>query len=111
VRPVAIITGGRSGIGRAAALRLAADGYSIGITYNAGIDRAAAVVVEARGLGVRGATAQVDLRTPELAAPALDRLVEELGGVDVLVSNAASTTAATFSIFPSPSGRRSSPPI
>jgi NAD(P)-dependent dehydrogenase (short-subunit alcohol dehydrogenase family) len=100
MRPVAIITGGRSGIGRAAALRLAADGYSIGITYNAGIDRAAAVVVEARGLGVRGATAQVDLRTPELAAPALDRLVEELGGVDVLVSNAGINHRRNFLDLP-----------
>lgn len=88
MRPVAIITGGSSGIGRAAALRFAADGYNIGITYNRGSDRAAAVVAEARRLGARGATARVDLRTPELAAPALDRLAEELGGVDVFINNA-----------------------
>jgi NAD(P)-dependent dehydrogenase (short-subunit alcohol dehydrogenase family) len=88
MRPIAIITGGSSGIGRAAALHLGADGYDIGVTYNSGSNRAAAVVAEAGRLGARGAAAKVDLRTPESIAAALDRLADELGGVDVLVNNA-----------------------
>src|SRR5687768_12468006 len=48
---VAVVTGGSSGIGAAAVRRLAAAGARVVVGYNAGADRAAALVAELPGEG------------------------------------------------------------
>ncbi len=88
---VAVITGGSSGIGAAAARRMAAAGARLAIGYNAGADRAAALVAELPGEG------HIALHTPMEDSAALRRAAAEvearLGRCDVLVNSAATTRA------------------
>jgi 3-oxoacyl-[acyl-carrier protein] reductase len=76
----ALVTGGARGIGRAIAERLAADGFSVAVTYVA--DEAGATEV-ARAIG--GSAHRLDVRD----SAACDALLAELGPVRVLVNNAA----------------------
>lgn len=92
----AIITGSDSGIGRAAAQRLARDGYDIGVTYRSDVEGAR---VTANLVAQEGRTArvrQMDLSALPDAADAIDELASELGGLDVLVNNAGKGPDASF---------------
>jgi NAD(P)-dependent dehydrogenase (short-subunit alcohol dehydrogenase family) len=91
----AIVTGAGSGIGRATALRLAADGCDVGITYRANARGAQEVVAELRDRGRAAACVELDLGEPSAAQRAVDTLAERLGGVDVLVNNAGVNRRAT----------------
>ena len=48
MKKVAFITGGSRGIGRAIAMRLAAEGYAVGIDYRKSQEQAEALVKELR---------------------------------------------------------------
>ncbi len=100
MRPVAIVTGGSSGIGRAAAMKLAADGYDVGITFNEGSSRAAAVAQEISLLGARASTGKLDLRNLDTIANSIDELAGELGRLDVLVNNAGINHRGDFLDLP-----------
>jgi NAD(P)-dependent dehydrogenase (short-subunit alcohol dehydrogenase family) len=86
----ALITGGDSGIGRAVALAFAREGADIAIAYLPEEEedaRDTARVVEAqkrRCLPIAG-----DIRDPQHCRALVTRMVRELGGIDVLVNNAA----------------------
>ena len=87
-RRVALVTGGRRGIGLAVAERLAAEGFDVAITGTRDDDAARAAVgkLEAAGgaaLFIVGDVSQVDDH-----ARVLDRVEASLGPIDVLVSNA-----------------------
>jgi NAD(P)-dependent dehydrogenase (short-subunit alcohol dehydrogenase family) len=94
--PVALITGGDSGIGRATAVRLAAAGMDVGITWHSDAQGAEETAAEVRSHGRRAVHAQQDLTDPSGAADVIDALVEELGAVDVLVNNAGTGTSTPF---------------
>lgn len=86
---VALVSGGDSGIGRAVALHYAREGADVAIAYLEEDDdaRSTAKAVEAEGrrcLLVRG-----DLGRRDRADAAVARTVAELGGLDILVNNAA----------------------
>lgn len=79
----ALVTGATSGIGRAAALRLAQDGWTV-IVHGRNTERGAAVVQEITAGGGQGRFVAADLSNlDELAGLAADA-----GQVDVLVNNA-----------------------
>jgi NAD(P)-dependent dehydrogenase (short-subunit alcohol dehydrogenase family) len=85
---VAIVTGGASGIGRATSLLLGRHGATVAIF---GRDETAGreTVEELASLGARGRFVRTDLVDVATIAPAVRTVIDELGGVDILVNNAA----------------------
>lgn len=86
---VALITGGDSGIGRAVAVLFAREGADIAVAYlnehADAEDTKRAVAAEGR----RCITVSGDVRDPEFCRFAVERTMDELGGLDILVNNAA----------------------
>ncbi|HEY0814012.1 MAG TPA: SDR family oxidoreductase [Pseudonocardia sp.] len=86
----AVITGGDSGIGRAVAIAFAREGADVLITYlEAEKDDADETARWVREAGRSVVTVPTDLREEQNCQEVVDRAVRELGGIDVLVSNAA----------------------
>jgi NAD(P)-dependent dehydrogenase (short-subunit alcohol dehydrogenase family) len=92
----AIVTGSDSGIGRATAVALAADGCDVGITWHRDSAGAEETAEEVRGWGRRAEVRRLDLTDLPAAADVVDELAEALGGVDVLVNNAGTGTSTPF---------------
>ena len=91
-RPAALVTGSASGIGRAAALRLAAGGYDVAINYSRSQDRAAQTVAELHALGGRHLAFGADVSDDDAVAEMVSGAAEEFGRLDVLVNNAGTTS-------------------
>jgi NAD(P)-dependent dehydrogenase (short-subunit alcohol dehydrogenase family) len=87
-RRVALVTGGRRGIGLAVAERLAANGFDVAITGTRDDDIAAAAVAKLTAHGVEGAFVASDVGDVADHARVLAKVETALGPVDVLVSNA-----------------------
>lgn len=83
----ALVTGAAKGIGRAIALKLAREGYSIALHYRASSDEAFAVKLEIEALGMRAVTLSADLRDSSEAQTLVSSAHEQLGGLGVLVNN------------------------
>jgi NAD(P)-dependent dehydrogenase (short-subunit alcohol dehydrogenase family) len=81
--PVALVTGATSGIGRAVARKLAADGFFV-LVHGRDAGRGAAVVREITEAGGRARFVAADLTD----TGAIARLASEAGELDVLVNNA-----------------------
>ncbi|RLT43162.1 MAG: SDR family oxidoreductase [Chloroflexi bacterium] len=84
----AVILGGSRGIGRAIALRLAAEGADVVINYARSADAAEQTAADCRALGVRAEIALGDVGDLDALSGVFDR-VRESGGLDILVNNAA----------------------
>ena len=86
----ALITGGDSGIGRAVALAFAREGADVMISHLAAEETDARetcrLVTDA---GRTAAALAGDIQSEEHCRQLVDRCVEELGGLDILVNNAA----------------------
>ena len=86
---VAVISGGGTGIGRATALALAAEGAAgIVVSYSRSADEAAEVV---GALPCRAIAVQADVADDAVVRALAERVQQEFGRVDVLVNNAATT--------------------
>jgi NAD(P)-dependent dehydrogenase (short-subunit alcohol dehydrogenase family) len=85
----ALVTGASRGIGAAIALALAEKGADVAITYERSAERAAEVVRAIEGKGRRGLAIQADSADPAAVKRSVDEAVQALGGLDILVNNAA----------------------
>jgi meso-butanediol dehydrogenase / (S,S)-butanediol dehydrogenase / diacetyl reductase len=84
---VAIVTGAGQGLGKAVALRLAAEGADIVVAeYNA--ETAEQAAAEVRALGRRALPYRLDLSDVTQIQPMVERVVAEFGRIDILVNNA-----------------------
>lgn len=87
---LALITGASSGIGSAAARALAAEGYSLWITYRTHSTGAQSVADECRELGSPDVQlSPLDLRSPESIDSLVDRVGSLWGHLHVLINNGA----------------------
>jgi hypothetical protein len=85
----AVITGGDSGIGRAVAIAYAREGADILIAYLSENDDAKEVKALIETEGRRVVLISGDLRKPDHCRAVIQKAVDELGGIDILVNNAA----------------------
>ena len=86
----ALVTGGDSGIGRAAAIAFAREGADVAINYYPTEEPDAKEVVDLiRQAGRKAVAIPLDLRTEDACKQIVAKAVEGLGGLDILVNNAA----------------------
>lgn len=85
----ALVTGGSRGIGAAIALALADKGADVAITYAGSADRAADVVSAIEAKGRKAVALQADSGDPAAIKRSVADAVGVLGGLDILVNNAA----------------------
>ena len=84
---VAVVTGGGNGIGRACCLRFAEEGADV-VVADLLEEPGKEVVALVEGLGQRAIFVPADAASPEDNETIMQRAVDELGGLDVLVTSA-----------------------
>jgi NAD(P)-dependent dehydrogenase (short-subunit alcohol dehydrogenase family) len=91
-----LITGGARRLGRATALALAHAGSNVVITFRSSEREANGVVQKIRSLGVHGAAIYCDVTDEKSVRSAIKQAVRELGGLDIVVNNAAQYETVEF---------------
>lgn len=86
---VAIITGADSGIGRAVAIAFAREGADVVISYLSEHEDAQSTAQLVEDAGRKALVAAGDITSEKHCQALVDRAVAELGGLDILVNNAA----------------------
>jgi 3-oxoacyl-[acyl-carrier protein] reductase len=87
----ALITGASRGIGKAIALRLAADGMDIAVNYLFEEEDYQGTVNEIRAKGVNAVAFKADVSEFDKVREMVDAVVSRMGSIDVLVNNAGIT--------------------
>lgn len=96
---VVLVTGGTSGIGQAIAVRFAAEGANVAINYRRYEEDAAETdemvhaaleqcIHDVKEHGVNHILVQGDVSKEDEVRRMVDRVIEELGGLDILINNA-----------------------
>jgi NAD(P)-dependent dehydrogenase (short-subunit alcohol dehydrogenase family) len=91
----AVVTGAAGAIGRAVAIRLAADGHAVA-GLDVDLDGVRETVALIESAGGTGAAIACDLRDEEQIAAAFGETMTRFGAIDVLVNNAAVFPSGSF---------------
>ncbi len=94
---VALVTGGATGIGRASALKLAEEGYSIALIYNSSAAKAEAAKQELQALGVKCEIFKADVTDDAECRRVFSDIKLCFGRLDALVHSAGTTEYIRFS--------------
>jgi 3-oxoacyl-[acyl-carrier protein] reductase len=87
----ALVTGGSRGIGKAIALRLAAQGADVAFSYRGNAAAADVTTSEIEALGRRALALQADVSDADAADGLVKAVLDAFGKVDILVNNAGIT--------------------
>jgi NAD(P)-dependent dehydrogenase (short-subunit alcohol dehydrogenase family) len=91
-----LITGGAKRLGRASALAMAAAGADVAITFLDSAREAQHTVIDLSSLGVRAVALRCDITDEKSVRSAVKETAKELGGIDILVNNAANYETVEF---------------
>jgi NAD(P)-dependent dehydrogenase (short-subunit alcohol dehydrogenase family) len=92
----ALITGGARRLGRASALTLAQAGADVAITFLHSAREAQHTVIDLGSFGVRAVALRCDVTDEKSVKTAVKDAAKELGGIDILINNAANYETAEF---------------
>jgi 3-oxoacyl-[acyl-carrier protein] reductase len=90
-RKVALVTGSATGIGRATALRFAREGIAVAVNYSRSQAEAEETLAGVRRHGVDAILCKANVGNDRDVRAMVERCRAELGGLDILVNNAATT--------------------
>src|SRR6266699_1254899 len=88
---VALVTGGGTGIGRAASLLLAREGAAVAVNYSRSEAEAEETAAAIHAAGGRAMAVQADVADDAAVEAMVQRVVKEWGRLDLLVNNAGMT--------------------
>lgn len=91
----ALVTGGGTGLGKAMSLAFARHGADVAVVSR-DMDHLRPVADQVEKIGPASAAATADIRDTDQVEEAVDAVEEEIGGVDLLVNNAAGNFVAPF---------------
>lgn len=94
---IALVTGASRGIGRAIALKLAEDGFTVVVTYAGNAKLAEQVVADIKASGGHGLALQADVSDAMSVTQLFDAVLEAFGRLDVVINNAGVMQMATIS--------------
>ncbi|KAK9354943.1 hypothetical protein V1523DRAFT_439053 [Lipomyces doorenjongii] len=93
---VAVVTGGSAGLGAMIVRRLAGDGCSVAINYSSSTDRAEILAAEVRKESIKTLVLQGDVASESMCKSLVEKTIEGLGRIDILISNAGWTRIVNF---------------
>ncbi len=90
-KPVALVTGASTGIGRSAAIALAKNGYDVVINFSRSEDAAKITARDAEAAGARTLLFRCDVSDDSCVRAMIAATEKEFGRLDVLINNAGTT--------------------
>ena len=90
-KQVALVTGSATGIGRAVALRFARQGIAVAVNYSRSEQEARETLADVKKLGAPAILCRCNVADEAGVRAMVEQCRKELGGLDILVNNAATT--------------------